>query len=182
YSGVNRFLNQQDRFHMARYIDDASTTTAKGNSDGLSAINGFVGYYDINKYPVPVFNFYYRGAGDYILVLLKSKVGKITHLPLVEHPADKNKYLKLTKDSMYFNLEELAKKPKAIKAYMDEAPPWITEVGGPKQQKGFLKQRLLITALENMSLTPATDEPIGYVIKVGTLKENRAQPVKQIVG
>ena len=182
YSAVNRLLDQQDRFHMNRYIDDARITTSNSDSDGLSTINGFVGYYDINKYPVPVFNFYYRGAGDYILVLFKSKIGKITHLPLVEHPANKNKYLKLTKDSMYFKLEELAKKPKAIKAYMDEAPPWITEVGDAKQQKDFLKQRLLITALENMSLTSATDEPIGYVVKIGAVKENRVQPAKQIIG
>lgn len=182
YSGVNKLLNQQEGFHMVRYIDDARATT-KRNLDNLSAIKGFVGYYDINNYSIPVFNFYYRGEGDYVLVLHKSKLGKLTQMPLMPHPTPKKKYLKLTKDSMYFKLEELSKNSKSVQSYIETAPPWLTEVGDIKQQKDFLKQRLLITTLENMLLTPVTDAgPIGYIIKAGRVQNNHAQAIRQDIG
>ena len=81
---------------------------------------------------------------------------------------------------MYFNLEELAKSPKAVKTYIDAAPPWLTEVGDIKQQKDFLKQRLLITALENILITPATEDgPIGYVINAAKAPTNNGQSLRQ---
>lgn len=179
YAGVSKLLKQQERFHMARYIDDARTTTQR-DIDNLSKMKGFVGYYDVNDHPIPVFNFYYRGEGEYILVLHKSKLGKITQMPLVPHPTNKKKYLKITKDSMYFQLEELAKNPKSIKTYIDAAPPWLTEVGDIKQQKDFLKQRLLITALENILITPASkDGPIGYVINASKTISNNGQSLRR---
>ncbi len=181
YSGVNKLLDKQERFHMARHIDNARVTTQR-QLDELSNIQGFVGYYDISNHPIPVFNFYYRGEGDYILILRKSKIGTLTQMPLVPHPTPKKKYLKLTKDSMYFKIEELAKNTKAMKSYIDQAPPWLTELGDLKQQKDFLKQRILITALENMLLTPVADVgPIGYVIKASKVKENRDQSVSQVI-
>lgn len=196
YSVVNRFLKQQERFHMAKHmghtVNISINAAKKTKQEDLSKINGFVGYYDINEYPVPVFNFYYRGGGDYLLILHKSLLGQLVQMPLVSHPPENKKYLKLTSNSIYFNLEELAKNSPMQNEYIADAPTWLTEVGDVKQQREFLKQKVLITVLENLSFSPTTTSKlkpaksptknfpvIGYIINTG--KTRNISNVNEII-
>ena len=170
FSGVDKFLKQDEKFHMARYLDDAASYGLQDKKSEaeleLAKINGFIGYYDINNLQVPVFNFYYRGAGSFILLLQKSKLGQLAQMPLTTHPPRKKKYLGLTREHIYFNIEDISTSPKLVKKYIADAPSWLTEVGDKEQQKDYLEQRVLITALENITLTPKA-KTVGYYLDIG---------------
>lgn len=193
YGGMEKFLSKEDRFHAARYIqyDILGSITKDNNKDksseeDLTLINGFVGYYDINSYPIPVFNFYYRGIGNHLLILHKKKLGKLVQMPLMESSAKNkkraslNSTVKLTAGIMQFNLAELSKSSKLLKGYIEDSPAWLKKIGDIKQQKEYLMERVLITALENLAYTMPNKKQsssaksfktqfIGYKINVGEI-------------
>ena len=204
YAGVNKFLNQQDRLHTARYIPSEIQATAtsqgkvadakypKHEGEDLSRISGFLGYYDMGKFPIPVFNFYYRGSDNHILILHKKHIGKLVQMPLVESPTKENptkenptkekRPLKLTAGIMKFGLDELSKSRKLMKEYVDNPPPWLKNIGNTKQQKEYLMERVLITALENLTFIKPDKSPfIGYKISIIESNEFQDAPVDGLV-
>ena len=174
YSGVNHFLAQRERFHRIRHLESDILKHKASKQEELTNIKGFAGYYDINRYPIPVFNFYYRGSGNILAILYKNKLGTLAQMPLVSAKETKLKYSKLNRDFLYFKLDDLAKNPGLVKQYCLDAPEWLTGEGDLSQQKEFLKQRMLITVLENLTFTPTkSDDKLGYIVNIdNTRREN----------
>ena len=94
------------------------------NTEAISQLKGFEGHYKFKDEQIPVFEIYKKEIKDGIMVLNKSKLGK-----LVQHsPISKERDKKLVKDIFYMNIEPFSENNELIQKVLESSPEWLEKL------------------------------------------------------
>lgn len=107
-------------------------------------LKGFEGWYDFNGQLIPVFKVYHNKIEKQILILNKSKIGKIIQLSPLNEGENEN----LVNNIFYINVQAFSENNDLMKQFIKEQPEWLKKIGDEQRQREYLQQRVLIQIFE----------------------------------
>ncbi|HAE62739.1 MAG TPA: hypothetical protein DCG38_10495 [Eubacteriaceae bacterium] len=129
-------------------------------------VKGFSGWYDFNGQSIPVFETYLRQVDNQILILDKTKLGKIIQLS----PLNEGEEEKLIEDIFYMDIQAFSENEELMEQFIKTPPKWLVEIGDGQKQKEYLQERVLIRIFERFELKKHQDFE-GY--KLSLKEDNR---------
>jgi hypothetical protein len=128
-----------------RFFEDSKNFRPKWYRDIKQLdVKGFDGWYDLNGKLIPIFNIYHRMIDNQILVLNKSKVGRLVQLSPLNHGESKES----VEDIFYIDIQAYSENDKLMEEIIKEPPEWLKKIGNEKKQREHLKERVRIQIFE----------------------------------
>lgn len=116
-------------------------------------VKGFEGWYAYKDKNIPVFSIYQNKFNKQILILNKTKLGKlIQYSPLNER---EDEYL--VKDIFYINVQAFSENNNLMEQFIKNPPEWLKKIGGEQQQREYLRERVLIHIFERFEYNKSKD-------------------------
>lgn len=112
-------------------------------------VRGYVGRYLFQGRYIPTFKISIRKTDRQIVILDKSKLGKLLqYSPL--NPAESKK---LKKDIFYMNIQEFSENPDLMDSLIKESPEWLKKMGTEEEQREYLREKVLIKIYERFEFS-----------------------------
>lgn len=116
-------------------------------------IKGFGGWYDFNGKLIPVFKTYHREKDNQILILNKTKIGKIVQLSPLKDGEDENS----VEDVFYMDIQAFSENGELMGEFIKNPPEWLQKIGDKQKQKEYLQERVRIQIFERFEYKKSTD-------------------------
>ena len=116
-------------------------------------VKGFSGWYDFNGLSIPVFEIYHHQLDTQILILDKTKLGKIIQLS----PLNEGEEEKLIKEIFYMDIQVFSENEELMEQFIKTPPKWLVDIGDEQKQKEYLQERVLIRIFERFKFKKHQD-------------------------
>lgn len=124
-------------------------------------IKGFQGMYVFNEKYIPIFVTYHREIKKQILILNKSKLGRlIQYSPLNEGESEQ-----LKKDIFYMNIQSFSENQQLMNDFISKSPDWLKKKGSEDKQIEYLREKALIQIYERFEYIKHENFE-GYLLKL----------------
>lgn len=161
-SALNRFIKYNPNF----------TPKSSVNIAKILEVRGFKGWYRYDNYDIPVFEVYCNGHNKRILILDKSRLGKITqYSPIIDGDLEN-----LT-DIFYINVQAFSENEDLINSFLQNPPDWLAQKGNKIQKRDYLEEQVLIKIYEKFEFEKHQNFE-GYLFR---LIDNNASNVNDLV-
>lgn len=128
-----------------RFFEDSKKFMPKWHRDAVQInVKGFAGWYDFNGQQIPVFEIYHRDVSKRVLILDKTKIGKLVQLS----PLDKSENSEDIEGIFYIDIQEFSGNVDLMKEIMSNPPKWLNEIGDEIKQREYLEERVRIKIFE----------------------------------
>jgi len=127
-------------------------------------IKGFGGCYNFNGQSIPVFKTYHRKIDKQILILNKTKVGRLVQLS----PLNDGENEKSIEDIFYMDIQAFSENKDLMEKFIKKPPEWLQKIGDEQKQREHLQERVRIQIFERFEYNKPADFE-GYKL---TLKDN----------
>ena len=124
-------------------------------------VEGFEGWYEFKRELIPIFGTYRRGVAKQILILNKSKLGKLIQYSPLNEGEDK----KLLEDIFYMRIQVFSEDQELLNKFIEKPPEWLQEIGDKQEQEEYLKERVLIQIFERFAYN-VDKEFEGYLLRL----------------
>lgn len=124
-------------------------------------VKGFEGWYESEGEQIPVFRTHQRTTTKQILILNKSKLGRLVQYS----PLNKGEDNSLQKNIFYVNIQDISKNQELMKNLVDGRPEWLQKVGNEKEQKQHLQKLVLMQIFERFEYDKH-EEFEGYLLDI----------------
>jgi hypothetical protein len=122
------------------------------NSPPLN-VKGFEGWYTYKDKNIPVFSIYQNKFNKQILILNKTKLGKLTQYSPLNEGEDGN----LKKDIFYINVQSFSKNKELMDNFIKNYPNRLQKIGDEQKQREHLQEKSLIQILERFEYVKGSD-------------------------
>lgn len=120
-------------------------------------ISSFKGWFEFHGYSIPVFGINNTGYENTILILNKSKFGKLCqYSPIINEDDDA-----LRRDIFYMNIKLLTQREDLLEKFRLEPPQWLSDQGNIEAQHIYIQTRVVIEIYEMFDFIP-NDDFLGY--------------------
>ena len=116
-------------------------------------IKGFGGWYEFEGKLLPVFETYHQKIERQVLILNKSKIGRLIQLSPLNEGEDE----KLIKGIFYINIQAFSENPDLTEQFIKKPPEWLKKIGGEQKQREYLQERVLIHIFERFEYNKPKD-------------------------
>ncbi|MBD2693509.1 hypothetical protein [Anabaena catenula] len=123
-------------------------------------LKGFQGCYTIENFDIPVFTVYDYTGNQRILILDKSKLGKLVQYS----PRNGSETEELT-GIFHISIQSFSENQELINDLLQNPPNWLTDLGDQIQQKEYLEEKVKIEIYEKFQFEKHQDFQ-GYLIKL----------------
>ncbi len=124
------------------------------------AAKGFSGWYDSGGKSIPVFDFGIPTVDGLILILNKSRLGRLIQL----NPLEEGDHDECLKDVFYMNIRAFSENPELMEEFVANPPQWLKEMGDESWRREYLKEKVLVGIRERLGYD--IDAVVGYRITV----------------
>lgn len=137
-----------------RFFEDSKNFKPKWHRDIKQLeTKGFGGWYEFNGKSIPVFETYHRKIDKQILILNKSKIGKLVQLsPLNEREKEES-----IEDIFYMDIQAFSENTELMEEFIKKPPEWLQNVGDEQKQREHLRERVRIQIFERFEYSKPTD-------------------------
>jgi len=144
-----RYLERKENFKP--------TWTVKSETE----VKGLAGWYIYKDREIPVYEVFHGGVDQKILIINKSKLGKLIQYS----PFNANEDKELRKDIFYMNVQEVTKKAELLEELIKNPPQWLLDKGDKEKQIEYLKGKVLIHIFERYEYSK-DPEFEGYLTRI----------------
>ncbi|RUS99808.1 hypothetical protein DSM107003_03920 [Trichormus variabilis SAG 1403-4b] len=123
-------------------------------------LKGFQGCYTIENFAIPVFTVYDYTGNQRILILDKSKLGKLVQYS----PRNGSETEELT-GIFHISIQSFSENQELMNDLLQNPPTWLTDLGDKIQQKEYLEEKVKIEIYEKFQFEKHQDFE-GYLIKL----------------
>jgi hypothetical protein len=116
-------------------------------------IKGFSGWYEYNGKLIPVFETYYRKVNKQILILNKSKIGRLTQLSPLNKPEKKE----FIEDIFYIDIQAFSENTELMEKFIKQPPEWLKKIGNKQKQREYIRERVRIQIFERFEYKKPKD-------------------------
>jgi hypothetical protein len=113
------------------------------NSQPLN-VKGFEGWYTYKDKNIPVFSIYQNKFNKQILILNKTKLGKLMQYS----PLDEGENENLKKDIFYINIQSFSENKELMDNFIGKPPEWLQKIGDKQKQREHLQEKASIQIFE----------------------------------
>ena len=113
------------------------------NSPPLN-VKGFEGWYTYKDKNIPVFSIYQNKFNKQILILNKTKLGKLMQYS----PLDEGENENLKKDIFYINIQSFSENKELMDNSIEKPPEWLQKIGDEQKQREHLQEKASIQIFE----------------------------------
>lgn len=124
-------------------------------------VKGFEGWYLFENNTIPVFEVYSKGSDNQIMILDKTKIGKIIQYSPID-PEDINGSIE---NVFYINVQAYSENETLMSRYLEKPPEWLVKVGDIGRQKEYLRTRVLVEIFERFEYQKP-ENFYGYIFKI----------------
>jgi len=137
-----------------RFFEDSKNFKPKWHRDIKQLeVKGFGGWYDFNGKSIPVFETYHRKIDKQILILNKSKIGKLIQLsPLNTSEKDES-----IEDIFYMDIQAFSENEELMQEFIKKPPEWLQKIGDEQKQREHLLERVRIQIFERFEYEKPKD-------------------------
>ncbi len=115
-------------------------------------ITSFSGWYEFRGKSIPVFETNHKKIDDQILILSKSKIGRLIQLsPLNKDEKGKADYI------FYINIQAFSENTELLEKFIQKPPQWLQGIGNKQKQSEYLQQRVRIQIFEKLEYNKPDD-------------------------
>jgi len=165
---LTKFENLNDVVILApnmafwRFFEDAKSFKSKWHRDAEQIdVRAFGGWYEFQGHSIPVFETYHGKKDREVLVLRRSKIGKlIQRSPLSADDSPDN-----LSDIFYIDVQAMSENNDLMEKFIQEPPEWLKEVGDEEKQREHLRERVRIQIFERFEFEK-NEEFEGYKFQV----------------
>jgi len=100
-----------------------------------------------------VFEIYHHQLDTQILILDKTKLGKIIQLS----PLNEGEEEKLIKEIFYMDIQVFSENEELMEQFIKTPPKWLVDIGDEQKQKEYLQERVLIRIFERFKFKKHQD-------------------------
>lgn len=137
-----------------RFFEDSKNFKPKWHRDIKQLdIKGFGGRYELNGQSIPVFETYHRKIDKQILILNKSKVGRLIQLL----PLNKGEKEESVEDIFYIDIQAFSENEELMKEFIKKPPEWLQKIGDEQKQREHLRERVRIQIFERFEYNKPED-------------------------
>lgn len=151
---------------MWQYFENASSFKSKWHSAEQINMTSFAGYYEFQGTQIPVFEIYENDADHQILILNKSKFGKLVQLS----PLNESDDAKLINDIFYMNVQSFSENKELINDILKNPPEWLKNIGDEQKQREHLMACVRISVFERFEYKEDEDFQ-GYKLSLRNEKK-----------
>ncbi len=145
-----------------RFFEDSNNFKPKwyGGVKQLD-IKGFAGWYEFSGQSIPVFETYHRNIDTQILILNKSKVGRLVQLS----PLNEGESQEFIEDIFYMNIQAFSENTQLMEEFIKKPPEWLKRIGDEQKQREHLRERVRIQIFERFEYR-RPDDFEGYMLVI----------------
>jgi len=107
-------------------------------------VKGFEGWYTYKDKNIPVFSIYQNKFNKQILILNKTKLGKLMQYS----PLDEGENENLKKDIFYINIQSFSENKELMDNFIEKPPEWLQKIGDEQKQREHLQEKASIQIFE----------------------------------
>ncbi len=123
-------------------------------------LKGFQGCYKIENFDIPIFTVYDYTGNQRILILDKSKLGKLVQYS----PSNGSEKEELT-GIFHISIQSFSENQELMNDFLQNPQPWLTDLGNQIQQKEYLEEKVKIEIYEKFQFEQHHNFQ-GYLIKL----------------
>lgn len=116
-------------------------------------IKGFAGWYEFDGQSIPVFETYHRKIDKQILILNKSKIGRLVQLS----PLNEGEKVESVADIFYMDIQAFSENEELMEEFIKKPPEWLQKVGDEQKQREHLQERVRIQIFERFEYNEPKD-------------------------
>jgi len=146
-----RFFENKSNFKPKWYKDSPKCDVKKG----------FKGWYKFHGEYIPIFETYHRKIKKQILILNKSKLGRLIQYS----PLNEGENEEIKKDIFYMNIQSFLENQQLINDFISKPPDWLKEKGSEDKQIEYLREKVLIQIYERFEYIKHENFE-GYLLKL----------------
>ena len=137
-----------------RFFEDSKNFKPKWHRDiEQLEVKGFGGWYNFNGKLIPVFETYHQKIDKQILILNKSKVGRLFQLS----PLNKEEKAESIEDIFYMDIQAFSESDELMEGFIKKPPEWLKEIGDEQKQREHLRERVRIQIFERFEYEKQED-------------------------
>lgn len=137
-----------------RFFEDSKSFKPKWHRDIKQLeVKGFGGWYDFNEKSIPVFETYHRKVDKQILILNKSKIGKLVQLS----PLNAGEKEESIEDIFYMDIRAFSENEELMEEFIKKPPEWLQKIGDEQKQREHLRERVRIQIFERFEYKKTED-------------------------
>lgn len=140
--GIYRFFEESNRY-VPKWKKGTEQIT----------VGSFIGWYEFKQLLIPVFHTFHHRINKQILILDKTKIGKLIQLTPLTDEDDANKL----KDIFYINIQAFSEDEKLMQEFLKNPPVWLRNYGEESKQKEMLLERVLVQIFEKFEYKKSDD-------------------------
>ena len=138
-----------------RFFEDLNNFKPKWHRDVKQLeVKGFGGWYKLNSgQSIPVFEINHQKIDKQILILNKSKIGKLIQLyPLSEEEKEES-----IEDIFYMDIQAFSENEVLLEELIKRMPEWLKKIGDGQKQREHLRERVRIQIFERFEYEKPKD-------------------------
>lgn len=137
-----------------RFFEDSKNFKPKWHRDIKQLeVKGFGGWYDFNGKSIPVFEVYHRKIDKQILILNKSKIGRLVQLS----PLNEGEKKESVEDIFYMDIQAFSENKELMEEFIKKPPEWLQKIGDKQKQREHLRERVRIQIFERFEYNKPKD-------------------------
>lgn len=136
-----------------KFFEPSQNFKPKWRSDtNQLEITSFSGWYEFRGKSIPVFETNHRKIDNQILILSKSKIGRLIQLsPLNKDEKGKVDYI------FYINIQAFSENTELLEKFIQKPPQWLQSIKSKQKQSEYLQQRVRIQIFEKLEYNKPDD-------------------------
>ncbi|MFH1653941.1 MAG: hypothetical protein ABIE74_07775 [Pseudomonadota bacterium] len=144
-----------------QYFEKSPNFKSKWHGVEQLNLEGFEGWYEFKGVQIPIFKIYKNDADHQILIINKSKFGKLVQLS----PLNEGDDAKLMNDIFYMNVQAFSENKDLMDDILKKPPDWLKNIGDEQKQREHLTACVRISVFERFEYK--TDEDFqGYKLSL----------------
>lgn len=141
-----------------RFFEDSKKFKPKWHRDTEQLdVKGFGGWYEFKDKLIPVFETYHRKVDKQILILNKSKIGRLVQLS----PLNEGEQKESIEDIFYMDIQAFSENEELMEDFIKKPPEWLQKIGDEQKQREHLRERVRIQIFERFKYEKS-EEFEGY--------------------
>jgi len=151
--------------NLIEFFKDSNNFIPKWHKDSPQLkekdIEAFEGSYLFEGKDIPIFKNYLGVVDKKILILNKSKLGKLIQYS----PLNEGEGKDLKKDIFYMNIQSFSENIELMNEFISKPPKWLKNRGNKDNQKKYLQELVLIKIFKRFKYNKHKDFE-GYLLKL----------------
>ncbi len=141
-------------FDLWQFFEDSKNFKPEWHSDTKKLnVKGFGGWYNFKSQLIPVFNIYTQKIEKQILILNKTRLGKLVQLSPLNDGEDE----KSVEDIFYIKIQSFSENKEQMENFIKEPTDWLKKIGEEQKQREYLEECVLIQIFERFEYNKPED-------------------------